>query len=165
MAARIVAILSSVRDQARELAERALSAHPNSAEVRTNCGWAFIFEGASEAAIEHFEGSRRMNPIDPLGHRALTGLAAANFFCKRFKKAEQFATRVLETQPDNVTAMRFLIASLARQNLTDAATDVARQLLTVQPNFSIARLRLKVYRYPEMAELYAGALRMAGLPE
>jgi hypothetical protein len=50
--------------------------------------------------------------------------------------------------------MRFLIASLARQNLTDAATDVARQLLTVQPNFSIARLRLKVYRYPEMAELY-----------
>ena len=55
-----LAIICGSLDQASELVARALRIHPNSAYVRTCCGWVFIYTGEEALALEQFEAARRM---------------------------------------------------------------------------------------------------------
>jgi adenylate cyclase len=148
-----------------ELAERALRLNPNSGDVRTACGWSFIYSGEPERAVEHFEAARRFSPLDPRAFVNQTATAAAHFFQRQFEETVGWATRVVQQMPSWVPALRYRAAALAHLGrIEEARADVAR-LLAVQPACTLQWLMLYKFRHAWMRELYIGGLRKAGLPE
>jgi adenylate cyclase len=139
--------------------------HPNSADVRTACGWSFIFEGEPERALEHFEVARRLSPLDPRAFITQTATASGNFFLRRFEEAVDWSTRVLQQKPTWVAALRYRAAALAHlERIEDADADI-KQLLGLQPNCTLRWLTVYKYRHAWMQELLSDGLRLAGLPE
>jgi adenylate cyclase len=164
-AAWALCMVGGLHDQGKEFAERALSLQPNSADVRTACGWSFLFCGEPERAQEHFEVARRLNPLDPRTFFTQTAMAAANFYQRRFDHTVDWATRVVQQKPAWVPALRYRAAALTHLGrLNEARADVAR-LLAAQPSCTVRWLTVYTFRHRWMEELFSDALRRAGLPE
>jgi adenylate cyclase len=151
--------------QAATLAERAIELHPNSAYVRSQCGWAYVFLGEQDKAIVQFETAHRFNPVDPRSYTVFSGLAAAHFFQGKFEEAIHWASRARSQNPRYPIALRFLAASNAQMGRQNEAADVVRTLLEVQPNATLARARKSSFAKPEMVRAYIDGLKKAGLPE
>jgi adenylate cyclase len=107
-----LAIICGSLDQASELVARALRIHPNSAYVRTCCGWVFIYTGEEELALEQFEAARRMSPLDPRAYLTLTATGVAHFFDRRFEEAVRWTNRSLQQKTTHV-ALRYQAAALS----------------------------------------------------
>jgi adenylate cyclase len=158
-------MLGGLHLQGREFAERALRLHPNSADVRTACGWSFIFNGEPELALEHFEVARRLSPLDPRAFLTHAATASASFFLKRFEETVDWSTRVLQQKPTWVPSLRYRAAALAHLGrIEEAKADVAESL-GLQPAFNLRWLTVYRYRHPWMRELLIHGLRLGGVPE
>ena len=107
-----LAILCGSLGQASELSARALRFHPNSAYVRTCCGWVFIYTGEEELALEQFEAARRISPLDPRAYITLTATGVAHFFERQFEEALRWTDRSLEQKTTHV-ALRYQAAALS----------------------------------------------------
>jgi adenylate cyclase len=165
-AAWVLAILDGQHEQAIEVAERALRVHPNSAYVRGQCGWVFLYSGQIERAAEQFEAGLRLNPLDPRARVLTVGLAAGHFFAWRFDDAVRWCRRTLSASPDDSVARRYLAASLAYLGRREEAQGAIQELLTRQPNSCLSRSRSSSAFAPTwMLELYVDGLKLAGLPE
>ena len=121
--------------------------------------------GEQEKAIEQFETAHQFNPVDPRSYTVFSGLAAANFFAGRFEDAVHWASRARSQSPGYPIALRFLAASLAHLERQDEAAEVVQQLLTVQPNATLARARKSSFAKLEMIQAYVEGLQKAGVPE
>src|SRR5215204_5415779 len=160
-AAWTVSMLGGLHRQGKEFAERALRLHPNSADVRTACGWSFIFEGEPERALEHFEVARRLSPLDPRAFITQTATASANFFLRRLEETVDWSTRVLQQKPTWVAALRYRAAALAHlERIEDANADI-KQLLGLQPNCTLRWHTVFKFRHRWMSELLIEGLRRA----
>jgi len=164
-AAWTISMLGGLHLQGREFAERALRLHPNSADVRTACGWSFSFGGEPETALEHFEVARRLSPLDPRAFLTQTATASANFFLRRFEETVDWSTRVLQQKPTWVPALRYRAAALAHLGHTEDARADITQLLAHQPACTLGWLTVYKFRHPWMQALFSEGLRLAGLPE
>jgi adenylate cyclase len=160
-----ISMLGGLHDQGKEFAERALRLHPNSADVRTACGWSFLFGGEPEHAQEHFEVARRLNPVDPRTFFTQTAMASANFYQRRFDKTVEWSTRVLEQRPAWVPALRYRAAALTHLGRLDEARADLAKVLAAQPSCTLRWLTIYTFRHRWMQELFIDALRRAGLPE
>ena len=159
-----LAILCGSLVQASELAARALRLHPNSAYVRTCCGWVFIYTGEEELALEQFEAARRMSPLDPRAYLTLTATGVAHFFERRFEETLRWTDRSLE-QKTTPVALRYRAAALAHLGRIDEARQVVARLIELQPNATMNFVRKLRFGHPWMKELYLDGLRLVGLPE
>ena len=164
-AAWTLSMLGGFHDQGTELADRALRLQPNSAVVRTGCGWSLIFGGEPERAQEHFEVARRLSPLDPRAFMTQTAMASANFFQRRFGDTLECATRVLQQRLTWAPALRYRAAALAHLGRLDEASADVAQLLLAQPSCNLRWLTVYRFRHRWMQELFSGGLRKAGLPE
>ena len=153
-------------EEALELAERALALHPNSALVRNRAGVVYGISGESDKAVAQFEAAQRMNPRDTKSSTfALTGIAGAHFFARRFEDAVHWGRRAIALAPAANVARRCVAAALAHLGRLDEARAEIAALLEHQPNASLARSSLSSFRHAWMYELYLGGLGKAGLPE
>jgi adenylate cyclase len=152
-------------DRAVEYAYRALRLHPNSAYVRSHCGWPLVLAGQIEPALEQFQTARRFSPLDPRGYTTDTGIAACHFFAERFEHAVEWATRVRSSGPNFPVALRFLAAAYGHLGRLQEAREVVEQLLVLQPNSTVSRARASSFAVPSMVELFAKGLERAGLPQ
>jgi adenylate cyclase len=164
-AAQTLVMMGGRFEEAVGLAARALELHPASATVRTHVGWVYVLVGNHPAALEHFEAARRMSPLDPRGYLILNGIAASHFFARRFDETEQWTARALEKWPSHPVVLRYRAAALSHLGRTEEASKTVSELLRVQPNASITRLRRHAYGKQAMTELLVDGLRVAGLPE
>ena len=165
-AAWVLALLNGQHEQATEVAEKALRVHPNSALVRGQCGWVFLYSGQIERAAEQFEAGLRLNPLDPRARVLTVGLAAAHFFARRFDDAVRWCRRTLFGSPDHSVARRYLAASLAYLGRREEAQGAIQELLIRQPNSCLSRSRSSSAFGPTwMLDLYVDGLKLAGLPE
>ena len=163
LAAFVLAVMGGSLDGAAEFAQRALSVHPNSAYVRTFCGWPFVYNGEFEKALECLRAGRRMNPFDPRFHMTLNAMAGAYFFQKDFEEAVASTRSVLARLPHPVS-YKYLAASLVYLDRINEARDAVRQLLSFDPSVSISNSRM-FFRHRWMVEHLTDGLRAAGLPE
>ena len=69
--------------------DRALALNPNMTGAWNVGGWAKIYLGAPDKAIDYFRRAIRLNPLDPLIPRMHTGVAAAQFLAGQYKEAGQ----------------------------------------------------------------------------
>src|SRR5262249_51311126 len=77
------------------LIDRALLLNPNLAEAWHFSGWAEIYLGGPEVAIEHLAHAMRLSPLDPLPFVVQMAIAFAHFFAGRYDDASSWAEKAL----------------------------------------------------------------------
>jgi adenylate cyclase len=142
--------------------DRAVALNPNLAWAWLYSGWARIWLGHPDDAIEHFAHAIRLSPLDPLIADVQSATAYAHFFAGRYEEAASWAAMAIESRTAPYVSAA---ANALAGHLEEARTAVAR-LRDREPDVRITTLReaLGPYRPEDLARYEAG-LRQAGVPE
>ena len=98
--------------------------------------------------------------------RNLLSIAAAHYFGDGFGEAVLWAENALIRNPRFSHALRIRAAGLAREGKVGEAAAVVRQILDIEPDLTVTRLRTRLMFMDESCwSRYALGLRAAGLPE
>jgi TolB-like protein/Flp pilus assembly protein TadD len=146
--------------------DRSLELNPNSAQAWVASGWARLFSGDPQTAIEHHSRAIELSPMDPIGYRPLNGIAAAYVCLGDYERAEQWSRKALALGPNYHGCYRVLATSLAYLDRTDEASEVIKKYLELVPQVSIAYYRKHMpWKDARYREIHEEGLRLAGLPE
>jgi tetratricopeptide (TPR) repeat protein len=152
--------------RAKELANRSLAINPNSAMALNILAWIETCDANPKKGLELFRRAERLSPRDPRGWFISTGLAAAHFFEGRFDEAALWAQKALVRNPRFAIALRFLAASLAKQGQADKAAAAMREILNIEPELTLTKLRARLMFMSDWCWTgFSDGLRGAGLPE
>ena len=165
MAAWALAVVGNRAERGAELAKEALRIHPNSAYVRMQSAYAFLYSGQIEVALENLSAALRFSPFDTRAYTILVGIANCHLYLRRFPEAILWAERAIESGPDFVVAHRSLTVALAHNGQIEAARRACGRLLALQPNSSLSLIRQRPFGLPWMMDLWLEGLLLAGLPE
>jgi adenylate cyclase len=150
-------------DGAIEMADRAVALNPNSFQAWSCRGWVYKVAGLPEEAIRSFESAIRVSPVDPLLHRAFTGIGYAFTELRRFDEAVAAGKKALRQNPLFSPAHRCLASAFAHLGRDEEAREVAARLLEFDPAFTISAWIARGGQ--SNAKLMIEGLRKAGLPE
>jgi TolB-like protein len=146
-------------------AARAIALDPNLVMARLWAGWAQVYLGNVDAAIEQFSAAIRLSPIDPHLFLPHTGMAYAYFFAGRHEEGLSSATTAIQRQSNFPHAQRIRMANLAMAGRIAEARHVCDAVLRNDPAFRISGIKSTPFRRPEDIEKLGQAWRMAGVPE
>jgi adenylate cyclase len=145
---------------------RALALNPNLTNGWHVSGWANIYMGDPDKAIEHFARAMRLNPLDPIFQRMLTGTIAAHLLAGRYEQASLFAQSALQQYPNDQPLLRVAAASFAVAGKMTEAKNAVTRICQMDPTLRLSRAaELAPFRRPEDINWYRDALQKAGLPE
>jgi tetratricopeptide (TPR) repeat protein len=149
------------------LIDRALVFNPNLAEAWFCGGWAKIWLGEPEAAIERFARAMRLSPLDPWAIGMKIGTAHAHFFLGHCDEAASWAAMALQDNPDFQLGLRIAAASNAMAGRPEQAHKAMARLRQLNPALRVSTLKdmRGPYRRAEDLSRYEEGLRRAGLPE
>ena len=122
-------------------AARAIALDPNLVMARLWAGWAQIYLGNHDAAIEQFSAAIRLSPIDPHLFLPQTGMAFAHFFAGRHEEGLSWATSAIQRQPNFPGAQRILMASLAMAGRIAEARRACDAVLQTDPALRISGIK------------------------
>jgi TolB-like protein/class 3 adenylate cyclase len=146
--------------------ERALALNPNLSWALYSGGWTKAFLGEPDAAIKHLSDAMRLSPFDPLGFRAQSGIAFANFLAGRYDEAISWAEKALRERPNNLAAIRELAAASALAGRLPEAQRAMAQLRQIDPTKRVSTVKDWVpLRRPDDLNRLQEGLRKAGLPD
>jgi adenylate cyclase len=145
--------------------DRSLALSPSSALTYAFSAIIRAWKGDDADAVAHAETALRHSPYDPLMWMPYVGLAYTHFFSGRFADALGAAVRTLRGNPRFSVPAFLQAASLAQLGRDTEAAAAGRNLLELQPGFTIASLVDSAFTSPERLAMLAEALRKAGLPE
>ena len=147
--------------------ERALALGSDSVHVRRLSGWTCIVAGTHERAIEHFKRALQLDPMDPWAYVTYWGMAYPHFFTGRYEEAVAWLDKALLERPNLVNAFRLHLAALAMAGRPSKKIQEALgRLYAVEPGVSITELTQRIAHFRQIdLQLYAKALRLAGLPK
>ena len=163
-----LAFVARELDDGAAFINRALLINPNFAVGWHLSGYAKVWLGEPDQAIERFAQAMRLSPIDPSLFAMQQGTAHAHFFADRYDEALAWAKMALREQPDSHASLRIAVASSALAGREEEAKKLMVRLLEIDPALRVSSLLQNVlgpYRQPADPAKYAGALRKAGLPE
>jgi TolB-like protein len=149
-------------DAVREF-QRALDLNPNFAAAYGYLGWAVVFDGRHEEAIEYFQQAFRMSPHDPLIAFFYAGMCAAHYFARRFDEAVEWGRKSIQQRAGFIAGHRILCASLAQAGRTEELRAAMARVRQLQPNISIAWLEEHVPYTPRAIAHYLDGMRKAGV--
>jgi TolB-like protein/DNA-binding SARP family transcriptional activator len=154
-------------DDGAAFIDRALGLNPNLAVAWLFSGWARIWLGEPDTAIEKLTRTMRLSPLDPRMVEMQTATAYAHFFAGRYEEASSWVGMALRDRPDSVTALWIAAASNALAGWPEQAQKALARLQQLQPALRVSNLRdhLGPYRRPEDVARYEEGMRKAGLPE
>ena len=149
------------------LIDRALGLNSNLAEAWSWGGWAKIFLGEPETAIERFARAMRLSPLDPWVTGMRGGTAFAHFLLGSYDEAASWAAMALQDRPNFQPGLRVAAASNAVAGRPEQAHKAMARLRQLNPTLRVSNLKdvLSPYRRAEDLSRYEEALRQAGLPE
>jgi TolB-like protein len=147
------------------LAARAIALDPNLVLARLWAGWAELYLGNLDAAIEQFSAAIRLSPIDPHLFLPHTGMAYAHFFAGRHEEGLSSATSAIQRQPNFPHAPRILMANLAVAGRIAEARRACDGVLRNDPALRISGIKSTPFRRLEDVEKLGQAWRIAGVPE
>ena len=108
--------------------------------------------------------AKQLNPYYPSNYPFHLG--QAHFLLRQYEEAGDVFQRAIESNPTSQRSHVWLAATYAQSdNIGDAEWEVV-EILTLDPDFSIQRIRDNVpLKDPTDIEHFIGGLRKAGLPE
>jgi TolB-like protein len=147
--------------------DRALVLNSNLVEAWDVGGWAKIWLGEAEPALERFARAMRLNPVDPRMHDMRTGTAFAHFLLGRYDQAASWAAMALQDNPDFQPGLRIAAASNAMAGRPEQAHQAVARLRQLNPALRVSNLKdvLSPFRRAEDLARYGEGLRRAGVPE
>jgi TolB-like protein/Tfp pilus assembly protein PilF len=152
--------------RARELADCSLESNPNSAMALTCLAWIETCGANPKKGMQLFQRAARLSPRDPRGWFTSTGLGAAHYLEGQFDEAALYAQRALLQNPRSALALRLRAASLAQQGDGDKAAAVMREILEIEPELTLTKLRARLMFLSDWCwSRYAAGLRGAGMPD
>jgi len=146
-------------------AARAVALDPNLAMARLWAGWAQIYLGNHDVAIQQFSAAIRLSPIDPHLFVPQSGMAFAQFFAGRYEEGLSWATSAIQRQPNFPAPQRILMANLAMAGRIAEARRVCDAVLQAAPALRISGIKSIPFRRLEDVERLGHAWRIAGVPE
>jgi tetratricopeptide (TPR) repeat protein len=166
VAAHVHAFLHKELELAVQLYDRALELNENSAFAWGMSGITYGYLGEGEKALERFRRAWRLSPFDPFSYFFLVGAGMAEFVSGRFDEAVVWLRKTLRVNPRFLPGHRHLVTALANAGRLAEARDAAKELLALEPGFSVRTLASWYPLRPaENLERYVAGLRGAGLPE
>jgi TolB-like protein len=147
------------------LAARAIVLDPNLAFARLWAGWAQVYLGNQDAAIEQFSVAIRLSPIDPHLFMPQTGMAFAHFFAERYDESLSWAASAIQRQPNFPGAQRIRMSSLALAGRIAEARRACDAVLQSDPALRVSDIKKTPFRRPENMDKLGQAWRVAGVPE
>ena len=150
---------------ARSLHDRAIAAGPSSAMAWAMSSLTRGYIGDTAGAIEHAERSVRLSPLDAylFWHEGV--LAQAYYIAQEYEEAVEWARSSFERNAAMRFNIRTLIAALAARGRPDDASEIARHLVRMQPDFRMGTYSRRCPFPSPLLERWLGHLRLAGLPE
>ena len=149
-------------DEALGNAEKAVAFNPNFADGHTARGFILHHVGRSEEALKCFERAVVLEPYFP--DIWLHFRAQALHHLGRYPEAVGLLKRRILRNPDTDASRALLAASYGQMGLIDEAREAWRELLRVNPRYSIEqRRKVLPYKNPEDFERFVEGLRKAGL--
>jgi adenylate cyclase len=152
-------------EEGAALLSRAISLDPNLAIARTWNGWAHVYLGDVESAIEQFQVALRLSPVDPRIFLSQTGMAYAHFLAGRYEDGSSWATIAIRQQPNFLRARRIMMACHAMAGRGKEAQQECELAMRIDPTMRISRIKDGAPLRPEDIDKLAAALRIAGMPE
>ncbi|MEN3349533.1 MAG: hypothetical protein V7632_3168 [Bradyrhizobium sp.] len=153
-------------EPARELFERSLSINPNSAMALVLGGWIEAMRGNQAAGRAMIERAQRLNPRDPRGWFASAALAICAVLDGNFPDAVSWADKALAQNRRFAVALRVLIVALVKTGDRERATQTARELLKVDPDFTVSGFLSRIpFPVEAMSRTYVETLKAAGVPD
>ena len=154
------------RERARELFSRSLLVNPNSAMALTLAGWIETMCGNHREGREMIARARRLNPRDPRGWLMSGAMAVAAVIEGDYPGAVEWADRALAQNRRFAVALRVLAVALVKVGQPKRAAQVVQELLGIAPELTVSGFFTQIpVPIKRMAETYAEALKVAGLPE
>jgi len=140
--------------------------NPNLATARFLGGFLRLWDGQTEAAIEHLEHAMRLSPLDPELYRMQAGMAAAHLFAGRHEEATSWAEKAFRDLPSFLLAVAVLAASHALAGRIAEAQRAMAEVRRLDPGLRLSKVGdwLPIHRTENLATFVDG-LRKAGLPE
>jgi adenylate cyclase len=154
-------------DDGAAFIDRALTLNPNMTLAWHCSGWARIWLGKLDVAIEHLARAMRLSPLDPHIFRMQAATAHAHFFAGRYDMASSWAGMGLRDRPDDINTLLIATASNGLAGRLEQAQKALARLRQLDPARRVSNLRdaMGPYRRPEDVARYEEGLRKAGLPE
>ena len=163
--AHALAHLARDLDTGTALLDRALVLDPNLAFGWYLGGFLRIWRGQPDEAIERIARAMRLNPLSSDMHRMEVGTAMAHLLAGRTEDAVSWAERASRHLPDRLLPITILAAIFARAGRSHDAKVMLHRLrrLDQAPRLSELNEWLPFQRSEDL-DIFAGALREAGLP-
>jgi TolB-like protein/Tfp pilus assembly protein PilF len=161
-----LAFVVGERDDGAALIDRSLALNPNWAWSWLFSGWAKVWAGQPEVAIEHVARAIRLSPHDPQIVNAQAAMASAHFFAGRYAEASSWAETAVLEQPNHFIAACMVAASGALGGRQAEARKAMARLRELDPTLRLSNLSdLFPIRRPEDFARWEEGMRRAGLPE
>ena len=150
-------------DDAIKEGETALRLNPNGADAHAVMAFIYSFYGLPNRAIELFTIAFRLNPIPPSWY--YHNLAFAHFMVEDYSKTIDDCLKCLMLAPDSIFPHLLSAASYAELGETIKANDSAKEILRINPVYSIKKASNMMFNKPSDLNNLVDALRKAGIPE
>ena len=168
----VLTILASAHAVGREFTEavplidRAVQLDPNSAWAWHHSGWIRNFLNQPDLAIEHFQRSIRISPLDPYNFDAAIGIGIAHFHAERFAEAASWVRQGIAEKPSATWAWRIVAAAFANLGRLDEAREALACLVQAHPGITIAAIKqASMPPSPSFQHALFDGLRAAGLAD
>ena len=159
----LVCLWARRHDQAVSAAEKVVAFNPSFAEGHNALGIILHYVGRSDEAPKCFERAMALDPYFP--DIWLHFQAQAAYQLGRYPEAIGLLKRRILRNPNTDTSRALLAASYGQMGLIEEAHEAWRELLRVNPHYSIEqRRKVLPYKNPEDFERIAQGLAKAGLP-
>jgi len=133
------ALLSGEVDRGSDLIERALANNPNFANAWNGRGVISIIRGDGARALESFDHSTRLNPVDDWSAvNAMQGRLSALWILDRYSDALELADRLLARRPNDI---RGLFMKFATDPDPTKVAEAHDRIRTLYPHLRNADLR------------------------
>ena len=166
MAAFAIWNMSDQREPALELFNRSLAINPNSAMALALGGWIETMRGNQATGRAMIERAQRLNPRDPRGWFMSGALSISALIDENYPEAIAWAEKALVQNRRFAVALRVLTVALVNVGQRDRAAEVARELLKIEPEFTVSGFLARIpFPLESLARTYAEALKAAGVPE
>ncbi|MEH2565163.1 adenylate/guanylate cyclase domain-containing protein [Bradyrhizobium sp. AZCC 2289] len=165
----IVQLASNRADQGIAECEHALALNRNLADAHGSIGAAKLFVGRATETEAHVQEALRLSPRDEGVHRWMSYVGLAKLHLEADAEAVEWLRRCLKANPNYPLAHFELAAALALLGRLDEARAAAKAGLTLDPTFTIRRLKAIPYsgnpKFRAASKRILQGMRMAGIPE
>ena len=115
--------------------------------------------------VEHATRALRLSPFDPFAFFTEHMLSQSHYVLGNYATAIELARGVMLRNPRLTSNLRTLTASLVATGAGDEARDIAKHVMSREPNFRLSVFERRTPLCDSLRGKYIARLRLAGLPD